>query len=131
MCSGTGGKTLFLTEIRSWRLQAEAGRETAVAEMEKARTETEWLDIENRAQERTRAKLDEEIAGKGSWADRESGNTILSGLANIAGRGRYAEIKNRNRKLEASLPTEKERLQNPFTKQAEAEIRKLACELCP
>ena len=60
--------------------------------MEKARTETEWLDIENRAQERTRAKLDEEIAGKGSWADRESGNTILSGLANIAGRGRYAEI---------------------------------------
>ena len=52
--------------------------------MEKARTETEWLDIENRAQERTRAKLDEEIAGKGSWADRESGNTILSGLANIA-----------------------------------------------
>ena len=88
--------------------------------MEKARTETEWLDIENRAQERTRAKLDEEIAGKGSWADRESGNT-----------GRYAEIKNRNRKLEASLPKEKERLQNPFTKQAEAEIRKLACELCP
>ena len=99
--------------------------------MEKARTETEWLDIENRAQERTRAKLDEEIAGKGSWADRESGNTILSGLANIAGRGRYAEVKNRNRKLEASLPKEKERLQNPFTKQAEAEIRKLACELCP
>ena len=59
--------------------------------MEKARTETEWLDIENRAQERTRAKLDEEIAGKGSWADRESGNTILSGLTNIAGRGRYAK----------------------------------------
>ena len=40
-------------------------------------------------------------------------------------------FKNRNRKLEASLPKEKERLQNPFTKQAEAEIRKLACELCP
>ena len=83
--------------------------------MEKARTETEWLDIENRAQERTRAKLDEEIAGKGSWADRESGNTILSGLANIAGRGRYAEIKNSNLKLESTLPKENDRLQNLFT----------------
>ena len=52
--------------------------------------------------------LDSQIAEKRSRADRENGNAILSGLANIAGRGKYAEIEKRNRELEESVPKEKE-----------------------
>ncbi len=68
--------------------------------------------------------LDNEIAEKRSRADRESGNAILSGLANIAGRGKYAEIEKRNRDLEEAVPKEKERLQQLFSKQVEEEAER-------
>lgn len=68
--------------------------------------------------------LDSQIVEKRSRADRENGNAILSGLANIAGRGKYAEIEKRNRELEESVPREKERLQREFSKQVEEEAEK-------
>lgn len=69
--------------------------------------------------------LDSQIAEKRSRADRENGNAILSGLANIAGRGKFAEIEKRNRELEESVPREKERLQREFSKQVEEEAEKM------
>ena len=90
--------------------QAKAEKEAAVTAKEEAEAMCE--------------SLDSQIAEKRSRADRENGNAILFGLANIAGRGKYAEIEKRNRELEESVPKEKERLQRLFTKQVEEEVTK-------
>lgn len=93
-------------------------------EAEQAQAEKEAAVTAKEEAEAVRLSLDSEIAEKRSRADRENGNAILSGLANIAGRGRYAEIEKRNQELEASVPKEKERLQQQFAKQVETEAKK-------
>lgn len=41
-------------------------------------------------------KLDKEIHEKQEKANRENGNAILSGLANLAGKGKYAQLESEN-----------------------------------
>ena len=41
-------------------------------------------------------KLDKEIHEKQEKANRENGSAILSGLANLAGKGKYAQLESEN-----------------------------------
>ena len=52
--------------------------------------------------------LDQEIADKQQKANHENGNAILSGLAHLAGKGKYAQLKAENTEMKrqvALLPT--------------------------
>lgn len=88
--------------------EAEAEREKTVEAIDKAKSRIERLDEETRIKERISSELDGEIAEKRSKANTESGNAILFGIANLAGRGRYAGIAQENERLKVSL-TEAER----------------------
>lgn len=103
--------------------QKQEARQALTAKAE-AETERKRIEAENRDKERRGTELDKEIEEKASRANRESGNAILSGLANLAGRGRYAELEKRNRELEESVPKEKGRLQSLFTNQLKEEVTK-------
>jgi mobilization protein len=94
-------------------------------EAEQAKAEKDAAIIAKEEAEAERKSLDSEIAEKRSQADAENGNAILSGLANLVGRGKYAEIERRNQELEASVPREKDRLQRLFSKQVDAKAREL------
>lgn len=76
--------------------QAKAEKEAAQAERDKvvADIDNAKVKIEN---------LDAEIVRKQKQADTENGNAILSGLANLAGRGKYAETAKENERLKAAL----------------------------
>ena len=96
--------------------QAKAEKEAAIAERDaviqetdKAKSEQDKIQRENEAKKQYAAELDSEIAEKQRKANSESGNAILAGIANIAGRGKYAEIAKENERLKASLTeTQKE-----------------------
>ncbi len=68
---------------------AEAERDKVVADIDTAKTRME--------------ELNSEIIRKQKQADTENGNAILSGLANLAGRGKYAETAKENERLKAAL----------------------------
>lgn len=77
-------------------------------EMEEAKAEAMQLDKENKAKAQQSAVLDQEIADKQQKANHENGNAILSGLAHLAGKGKYAQLKAENTEMKrqvALLPT--------------------------
>ncbi len=85
------------------RKKAEAEREKTVEAIGEAKSKIERLDEETRIKERISSELDGEIAEKRNKANTESGNAILSGIASLVGRGKYAEITKENERLKTAL----------------------------
>ena len=52
-------------------------------------------------------ELDNEIAEKRERLDTENGNAIKSGVANLFGKGKYAEMEKENKRLKEELPKQK------------------------
>ena len=77
-------------------------------EVEEAKAKIMQLDKENETKAKQSIVLDQEIADKQQKANRENGNAILSGLANLAGKGKYAQLEAENTEMKrqvALLPT--------------------------
>lgn len=85
------------------RKKAEAEREKTVEAIDEAKSKIGRLDEATRIKERISSELDGEIAEKRNKANTESGSAILSGIASLAGRGKYAEIAKENERLKTAL----------------------------
>lgn len=75
---------------------------------EEARSEYAMLHTGNEEKQRRSAELDSEIADKEEkvrQADRENTNSIMSSLANLLGKGKYAEIERENARLHSEVET--------------------------
>ena len=67
------------------------------------------------------AKLDAEIAEKRDRLDTENGNAIKSGVANLFGKGKYADMEKENKRLKEELPKQKAVLQRKYQQVLDAE----------
>ena len=67
------------------------------------------------------AELDNEIAEKRDRLDTENGNAIKSGIANLFGKGKYADIEKENKRLKEELPKQKAAMQRQYQKALDAE----------
>lgn len=65
-------------------------------EMEEAKAKKIELEKENEVKSQQSHALDKEIEQKLQKANRDNGNAILSGLANLAGKGKYAQLEAEN-----------------------------------
>ena len=72
-------------------------------------------------QRKQRAELDNEIAEKRDRLDTENGNAIKSGIANLFGKGKYADIEKENKRLKEELPKQKAAMQRQYQKALDAE----------
>lgn len=103
--------------------QAQAERDAALREADKAKTEQEKLQAGNEERQRRSAELDSEIADKEERvreADRENTDSIKSGIANLLGKGKYAAIEKENAKLKA----ENEHIRKAFPDAVKKEVEK-------
>ncbi len=76
-------------------------------EMEEAKAKKTELEKENEVKSQQSHALDKEIEQKLQKANRDNGNAILSGLANLAGKGKYAQLEAENiemKKQVAAIP---------------------------
>ena len=64
--------------------------------MDESKKQVEKLTEEHEQKVLACEKLDKEIYEKQEKANRENGNAILSGLANLAGKGKYAQLESEN-----------------------------------
>ena len=72
-------------------------------------------------QRKQSAELDNEIAGKRDKLNAENGNAIVSGVANLFGKGKYADMEKENKRLKEELPKQKAALQRQHQQALEAE----------
>ena len=72
-------------------------------ELEETKKQTEKLAKEHEQKTLDCEKLDREIHDKQVKANRENGSAILSGLAHIAGKGRYAQLEAENEKMKKQV----------------------------
>ncbi len=72
-------------------------------------------------QRKQSAELDNEITEKRDRLDAENGNAIKSGVANLFGKGKYAEMEKENKRLKEELPKQKAALQQKYQQTLEAE----------
>ena len=72
-------------------------------EMEEAKQKSELLAKENEAKEQISRNLKFEIQSKQDKANRENGNAMLSGLANLAGKGKYAQLEAENEEMKKQV----------------------------
>ena len=72
-------------------------------------------------QRKQSAELDNEIAEKRDRLDAENGNAIKSGVANLFGKGKYAEMEKENKRLKKELPQQKAALQLQYQQALDAE----------
>ena len=72
-------------------------------------------------QKKQSAELDIEIAEKRDRLNTENGNAIKSGMANLFGKGKYADMEKENKRLKEELPKQKATLQRKYQQALEAE----------
>ena len=72
-------------------------------------------------QRKQSAELDNEIAEKRDRLDAENGNAIKSGVANLFGKGKYADMEKENKRLKEELPKQKAAMQRQYQKALDAE----------
>jgi hypothetical protein len=72
-------------------------------------------------QRKQSAELDNEIAEKRDRLDAENGNAIKSGVANLFGKGKYADMEKENKRLKEELPKQKAAMQLQYQKALDAE----------
>ena len=80
-------------------------------------------------QKKQSAKLDAEIAEKRDRLDTENGNAIKSGVANLFGKGKYADMEKENKRLKEELPKCKAILQRKYQQALDAERDKQSQQL--
>ena len=96
-------------------------------EMEEAKAKTVQLAKENETKTQQSIALDHEIAAKQQKANRENGNAILSGLAHLAGKGKYAQLEAENAEMKrqvAAIPQVVARQVESLTDTYKGEIAK-------
>ena len=120
--SETGHKHLERNDYIVAKQKREA--EAAIAAKEETENERKRIEAENKAKEQCSAELDKAIKEKAERANEENGNAILSGLAKIAGRGKYAEMEKENERLRKSVPEQLAKLQSQY----EQEVNKAVAE---
>ncbi len=72
-------------------------------------------------QRKQSAELDNEIAEKRDRLNTENGNAIVSGVANLFGKGKYADMEKENKRLKEELPKQKAAMQRQYQKAIDAE----------
>ena len=72
-------------------------------------------------QRKQSAELDNEIAEKRDRLNTENGNAIVSGVANLFGKGKYADMEKENKRLKEELPKQKAAMQRQHQKALDAE----------
>ena len=72
-------------------------------------------------QRKQSAELDHEIAEKRDRLNTENGNAIVSGVANLFGKGKYADMEKENKRLKEELPKQKAATQRQYQKALDAE----------
>ena len=88
---------------------------------ETGRDHLERNDYIVQAQKEKSAKLDAEIAEKRDRLDTENGNAIKSGVANLFGKGKYADMEKENKRLKEELPKQTAALQRKYQQVLDAE----------
>ena len=119
------GKSFKLDKKDMEQLQDMAA-ETLDMERGQRKTETgrehlERNDIILFQQRKQSAELDIEIAEKRDRLDAENGNAIKSGMANLFGKGKYADMEKENKRLKEELPKQKAALQRKYQQALDAE----------
>ena len=100
--------------------------ETLEMERGKRKEETgaehlERKDVILANQRKQSAELDNEIAEKRDRLNSENGNAIVSGVANLFGKGKYADMEKENKRLKEELPKQKVAMQRQYQKALDAE----------
>jgi len=72
-------------------------------------------------QRKQSAELNNEIAEKRDRLNTENGNAIVSGVANLFGKGKYADMEKENKRLKEELPKQKAVLQRKYQQALDAE----------
>ena len=106
-----------LQDMAAETLEMERGKSKA----ETGREHLERNDIILFQQKKQCAELDIEIAKKRDRLNAENGNAIKSGVANLFGKGKYADMEKENKRLKEELPKQKATLQRKYQQALEAE----------
>ena len=106
-----------LQDMAAETLEMERGKSKA----ETGREHLERNDIILFQQKKQCAELDIEIAEKRDRLNAENGNAIKSGVANLFGKGKYADMEKENIRLKEELPKQKATLQRKYQQALEAE----------
>ena len=119
------GKSFKLGKKDMEELQ-DLAAETLEMERGKRKSETgaehlERNDFILQKQKEQSAELDTEIAEKRDRLNTENGNAIKSGVANLFGKGKYADMEKENKRLKEELPKQKATLQQKYQQTLDAE----------
>ena len=119
------GKSFKLGKKDMEELQ-DLAAETLEMERGKRKSETgaehlERNDFILQKQKEQSAELDTEIAEKRGRLNTENGNAIKSGVANLFGKGKYAEIEKENKRLKEELSKQKAALQQQYRQTLDVE----------
>lgn len=106
-----------LQDMAAETLEMERGKRKA----ETGRDHLERNDYILSKQKEQSEKLDAEIAEKRDRLDAENGNAIKSGVANLFGKGKYADMEKENKRLKEELPKQKAALQRKYQQVLNAE----------
>ena len=106
-----------LQDMAAETLEMERGKRKA----ETGRDHLERNDYILSKQKEQSAELDAEIAEKRDRLDAENGNAIKSGVANLFGKGKYADMEKENKRLKEELPKQKAALQRKYQQVLDAE----------
>ena len=119
------GKSFKLGKKDMEELQDMAA-ETLEMERGKRKSETGAEHLERNdyilsQQKKQSEKLDADIAEKRDRLNTENGNAIVSGVANLFGKGKYADMEKENKRLKEELPKQKAAMQRQYQKALDAE----------
>ena len=106
-----------LQDMAAETLEMERGQRKA----ETGREHLEYNDFILSQQKKQSAELDIEIAEKRERLNTENGNAIKSGVANLFGKGKYADMEKENKRLKEELPKHKAALQRKYQQALDAE----------
>ena len=106
-----------LQDMAAETLEMERGKSKA----ETGREHLEHNDYILSQQKKQSAELDIEIAEKRDRLNAENGNAIKSGVANLFGKGKYADMEKENKRLKEELPKQKLAIQRKYQQVLDAE----------
>ena len=106
-----------LQDMTAETLEMERGKSKA----ETGREHLEHNDYILSQQKKQSAELDIEIAEKRDRLNTENGNAIKSGMANLFGKGKYADMEKENKRLKEELPKQKLAIQRKYQQVLDAE----------
>ena len=106
-----------LQDLAAETLEMERGKRKS----ETGREHLERNDYILSKQKEQSAELDIEIAEKRDRLDTENGNAIKSGVANLFGKGKYADMEKENKRLKEELPMQKAAIQRKYQQVLDAE----------